>query len=184
MSKAIKVILAVVLCAAVFVGIYFLYGVLKEEYSPDQLSNDTAQTQDMDHSAPNFTVVDGQGNQVKLSDYFGKPIVLNFWATWCGYCKKEMPDFNTAYKKHPDVQFLMVNVTDGVQETMEAAKKYISDEGFTFPVLYDVTLQAANTYGASGLPMTVFIDKEGNLVTYANGMLSAENLERGIGMIK
>ena len=95
-----------------------------------------------------------------------------------------MPDFNAAYHDNPDIQFMMINVTDGMQETMEAAKSYIEKHGFDFPVFYDTTLQAANTYGASGLPMTIFIDRNGYPVTYANGMLTAENLKIGLDMIK
>ena len=95
-----------------------------------------------------------------------------------------MPDFNEAYHNNPDIQFLMINVTDGRQETMDSAKEFLEKGKYDFPVFYDKNLNAASTYGASGLPMTFFIDKSGNLVTYAGGMLTAENLAKGIEMIK
>ncbi len=185
MKKNVKWIIVAIICVIAFVGIYFLYDYLKDHYQPEQLAGDENSTQqNQDHKAPDFTVLDSDGREVKLSDYFGKPIVLNFWASWCYYCKVEMPDFEKAYQKHSDVQFLMINVTDGHQETMDSASQYIKDEGYTFPVFYDTKLEAATAYGASGLPMTIFIDKNGDLITYANGMLSAENLEKGISLIK
>lgn len=185
MNKKLKWFIAVILCIVVFIGIYFLYGYLKNHYEPQQLADDQSSEQSASaHLAPDFTVTDSAGNQVKLSNYFGKPIVLNFWASWCYYCKVEMPDFETAYKKYPDVQFLMVNITDGHQETKQSAADFIADSGFTFPVLYDEQLDAAKKYGTNSLPMTVFIDKNGELVTYANGKLSLENLEKAISMIK
>lgn len=190
MKKYRKLISIVIVSVVLFVGAYFLYGVLKENYAPDpfseQLSNTPTSDSEttVDLSAPDFTVIDENGNKVNLSDYFGKPIVLNFWASWCYYCKKEMPDFNIACRDNPDIQFLMVNVTDGKQETMSSAKDFIEASGYDFPVFYDTELNAASVYGASGLPMTVFIDKDGKLVTYANGMLSAENLNKGIELLK
>jgi len=196
MKKGIIWITSAIVAAAVFIGVFYLYRELSEKYAPDPFSGieitdtgkvtaaDTDSEESAKTTAPDFTVIDGEGKEVKLSDYFGKPIVLNFWATWCHYCKEEMPDFNNAYKNHPDVRFLMVNVTDGTNETVDGAKKYVSDNGFEFPILFDTKLNAVSTYGASGLPMTVFIDAEGNLVTYARGMLTAEQLERGIGYIK
>ena len=134
--------------------------------------------------APAFVVEKLDGTTFNLADHAGDVVWVNFWATWCYYCKMEMPDFNEAYKNNPDIQFLMVNVTDGYQETMDTAKKYLAEEGFEFPVLYDTSLEAANTYGASGLPMTVFIDEEGNMVTIARGMLSAEDLAKGLDFLK
>lgn len=134
-------------------------------------------------AAPDFTVLDEDGNQVKLSDYKGKPVVLNFWATWCGYCKMEMPDFDTAYAKYPDVQFLMVNVTDGVNETVEKAKTYVEAEGFSFEIFFDVKLEAVSRYGVTGYPTTFFIDKDGNAVAKQSGMLKLDVLEKGIAMI-
>ena len=133
---------------------------------------------------PDFTVVAGDGNPVSLSDFFGKPIILNFWASWCGPCKSEMPDFEEAYLEYGDeIQFLMVNLTDGSQETMEEAKAYIQDQGYTFPVYYDTQLDAAITYGASTIPMTFFIDKDGYGAAYARTALSRETLQQGIDMI-
>ena len=132
---------------------------------------------------PDFTVLDGEGNERKLSEFFGKPIVINFWATWCGYCVQEMPDFDQAAKNHPEVIFMMVNVTDGKRETMEKAKAFIAEQGFTFPVYYDTTLQAAMTYGASGLPRTFFIGADGSHVAHANGMIDAATLEFGLSKI-
>ena len=202
MKQTTRYLLILLICVSAFVCIYALYTALAEEYAPSPFAEitDTAQLaapdisapgtssadstqEEIDYSAPDFTVVDADGNKVRLSDFFGKPIVLNFWASWCHYCKEEMPAFDAAYKEHPEVTFLMVNVTDGRSETMESAKAYIRDGGFAFPVYYDTELDAASTYGASGLPMSVFIDADGNLVTYATGMLTAENLALGISMI-
>ena len=134
-------------------------------------------------NAPDFTVLDYNGNEVNLSDFAGKPIVLNFWATWCYYCKAEMADFNKAYANYPNVQFLMVNATDGERETVASAKKYVEQNGYDFDVFFDVNGDAVNTYGITGFPTTYFIDKDGNLIARGVGMLDYETLEQGIGMI-
>ena len=128
-------------------------------------------------NAPDFTVYDQNGNAVKLSDFAGKPIVLNIWATWCYYCMVEMPDFNEMYKSHPDVQFVMVNATGTNGETVESAKKYINDNGFEFPVYYDVDGDALFTYGVTSFPTTILITKSGELVYNRGGMLNAAQLD-------
>jgi thiol-disulfide isomerase/thioredoxin len=135
-------------------------------------------------TAPGFTVYDVDGNAVTLESLRGKPVVLNFWATWCGYCVMEMPDFQEAYEEFGDrIHFMMVNVTDGYQETEAAARAFIAGQDFTFPVYYDLDLSAAMAYGISSMPQTFFIDAEGMAVAYAQGALDAASLRRGIGML-
>ena len=135
-----------------------------------------------DYSAPNFSMETWDGNVVRLADYFGKPIVLNFWASWCGPCQGEMPGFQEIYEKYGDeIQFIMLNCTVG--DSKSDAKALIEENGYTFPVYFDTTGEASYTYGASSIPMTIFIDAEGKLATYARGALSAELLEKGIGYI-
>lgn len=134
--------------------------------------------------APDFTAVDAEGNEVKLSDYLGKPIVLNFWASWCPPCKSEMPEFNKVYEEMGDeVQFLMVDMVDGQRETKEKGEKYVADQGFTFPVLYDTKGEASYFYGVMSLPTTYFIDKDGYVITGAQGAIDEESLRKGIGYI-
>lgn len=188
MKKTVKWIIVAVLLALIIAGATLLYNRLSKDYSGNNLMSES-QTQDgaaskTANATPDFTVLDRDGNEVKLSDYKGKPVVLNFWATWCYYCRLEMPDFNEAYKKYPDVQFLMVNATDGVQETMASAQKYINDENYQFDVFFDTETEAVRAYYVTGFPATFFIDKDGNLVTRASGMLDMEKLEKGIGMIR
>lgn len=136
-------------------------------------------------AAPDFTVTDASGNVVQLSDFLGKPVVLNFWASWCGPCKSEMPDFESAYVEYGnDIHFLMVNLTDGYQETVELAQEFINEQGYTFPVYFDTENQNATiTYGVFSIPTTYFIDAEGNFVAHAKGALDMETLQKGISMI-
>ena len=135
-------------------------------------------------AAPDFTFYQLDGTAVNLSNFFGKPIVLNFWASSCGPCRSEMPDFQTAYDTLGDeVQFLMVNVTDGRWDTLESASGYIEAEGFTFPVFYDTDNHAAFTYGLRGLPTTFFINAAGSIVGSRSGAMSYDVLMGGINLI-
>ncbi len=129
------------------------------------------------HATQSFTVVDARGRSVELSSIRNKPVVVNFWATWCTYCVEEMPTFEDAYKKYgDDVVFMMVNMTEG-EETVAKAKAFVAERGYTFPVYFDQYGDAANTYRVSGLPMTLFIKRDGSLYTSHTGMLSKESLE-------
>lgn len=163
-----------------------MYNKLSKDYNNDIISQSTTNPEQQSNnanSAPDFTVLDMNGNRVSLSDYRGKPVVLNFWATWCYYCKEEMPDFNEAYKNHPEVQFLMVDATDGIQETQEKAKSYVAEQGFEFDIFFDTDQEAVSNYSVTGLPATYFIDKNGNIAAQRIGMMDKDTLENGINMI-
>lgn len=180
-------------------GAYILYGRLSADARTDNLSAQTpaeteSQTpQDSDAptetepskvEAPDFTVEDADGEKVKLSDYVGKPIVLNFWASWCSPCKSEMPEFNEAWEElDGEVQFLMVNMTDGARETVDTAKEYVEGQGFSFPVFFDTGSEAAMAYSAYSLPTTYFIDAEGYVVARAVGAIDGDTLQKGLDLI-
>ena len=113
------------------------------------------------------------------------PCVIDFYADWCGPCKKEMPDFQEKFQElGDDVIFLMVNMTDGSRETVEAASEFIAEQGYTFPVYYDSKTDAATKYNVSSIPATYFIDKRGNLIVGAKGAINSATLQKGIDMIK
>lgn len=155
-----------------------------EEAAEKETEQETEAAQETLTMAPTFSVTDSEGNQVNLTDFYGKPIVVNFWASWCGPCKSEMPDFEEAYQRYgEEVNFLMVNMTDGARETIEDAQAYVNANGYTFPVYYDVEQDAAITYGVTSIPSTYFIDKEGHAIAYAQGAISSDVLQTGLDMI-
>jgi len=133
--------------------------------------------------APDFSVLDADGNSVKLSDLRGKPVVLNFWASWCPPCKSEMPGFENVFSEvGGDIHFMMVCLVDGTRETIETGAEFIAGSGFTFPVYFDVGQEAANKYGIWSIPTTYFIDADGYFTAGAEGAISEETLRMGIEM--
>lgn len=153
-----------------------------DEETPAQ--EDSDDTQSDIPQAPDFTVVNADGNEVHLSDFRGTPVVLNFWASWCGPCKSEMPDFDDAAARlEGQVQFLLVNMTDGSRETMESAQAYLEETGISAPAYFDTSYSAAIAYGVTSLPTTYFIDAQGGAVARAMGAIDADTLQTGIDMI-
>lgn len=129
------------------------------------------------NTAPDFTVLDKDGNTVRLSDKFGKPVVINFWATWCPPCKQELPDFDKLCKEYGDrVVFMMVNLTDGYRDTVDGTKRFVSGKGYTFPVYFDTKDNAASAYNVSSIPQTTFIDAKGNIYTTRIGAMNEATL--------
>ena len=182
-----KGFIILVIGAVIFmVGAYALYTQLSQRIAPpEQLATQPTQQEAQSQAAPDFTVYDPEGNPVQLSSFFGKPIVLNFWASWCGPCQSEMPDFQEKYEQlGNDIHFFMVNMTDGQRETVELASQFVAQQDYTFPVFYDIQAQAATTYNVYSLPTTLFIDAQGNVVAQATGAIDAATLQKGIDMIK
>lgn len=155
--------------------------------TPNETSAEEGGSQDETEyklAALDFTVYDAQGNEVKLSDFFGKPIIINFWATWCPYCVEEMPVFEEAYRNYgDDIHFLMIDDVDGKRETQAVGESFIQEKGYTFPVYYDTEGFAGYTYQVYSLPTSVFIDGEGYIVIYYPGPLTAEMLQQGIDFV-
>lgn len=181
-------IIGVVFLALFLVGAYLSYSFLSGRYRPGEavkVPEGTSTEEVKKIPAPDFIVFDADGKEFKLSDLRGKPVVLNFWASWCPPCRVEMPHFNEVYKEMKDkVSFMMVDQVDGMRETAESGRRYIEEQGFSFPVYYDIKQQAAIAYGIRSIPVTLFIDSDGNIAGGYQGAIEKETLIRGINKIK
>lgn len=160
-----------------------------EEETAAETSGETEESGKQTVAAPDFTLVDQFGNSHTLSEYKGKTVFLNFWATWCGPCRMEMPYIQKVYEEYGsnggDVIILGVanpkteerpNNSDVSQEEVEL---FLSENGYTYPVVMDLDGSIFAAYGIQAFPTTFMIDKNGNVYGYAPGSLS-EDMVRSI----
>ena len=193
MQKKKFVIFILVLTILLF-GASILYKTLSERVSADQMQTystsgvgDATQTQSAqtpEQPMIDAIIYDKDENPIHLSSFAGKPIILNFWASWCGPCQAEMPDFQKMYEEYGDeIHFVMINSTDGSRETIETADSFIQNSGYTFPVYFDLDYYASYAYQAFSLPTTYFIDANGNVIAKGSGTLDRASLQRGIDYI-
>ncbi|MDR4475443.1 MAG: redoxin domain-containing protein [Nitrospira sp.] len=125
--------------------------------SPAPVANRAPQ---VDDEAPNFLLKDSQGFNVTLDQFRGKVVLLNFWATWCGPCKIEMPAMERLYRSFSRKEFEILAVSTDAQGTV-VTRPFQEEVGFTFPVLHDADFRVGLQYGARQLPMTFLIDRKG-----------------------
>ena len=147
---------------------------------PDTAESDSADADAI--LAPDFTLIDQFGNQHTLSDYQGKTVFLNFWATWCGPCRSEMPEIQQLYEDYGsnegDLIVLGVAAPNVGQEgSEEDIAAFLEENGYTFPVVMDYFGAFSNQYGIRAYPTTFMIDEDGNVFGYVESALTKEMME-------
>ncbi len=132
--------------------------------------------------APDFSLTDLSGSKVSLSDFKGKVVLVNFFATWCPPCRDEMADVNSFYNENKSKDIVVLAVDAG-QEDPTVVKNFMSQNDYTFPVLLDKDGKVGDTYRVDGIPAWFFIDKNGNVkATKVGATTQAELMMRALSM--
>jgi peroxiredoxin len=137
----------------------------------------TAPQPAINHPAPDFTLTTLTGETFSLSAARGKPVVLNFWATWCGPCQRELPALQAAAERYSD-RVLIIGVDQG--EEAETVQKYVDQLGLTFPIPMDSEFAVSALYNVRGLPTTFFIDPDGVIRQVWLGEMNSITLAEGV----
>ena len=121
----------------------------------------SVQASDISGPAPNFTLKSSSGKNIKLSELRGQVVLLNFWASWCGPCRQEMPLLDDLHKRYSKLGFTVLGVN--VEEDSSKAKNMLRSIPVTFPILFDTNNTVSKAYNVSAMPSTVMIDRDGNM---------------------
>ena len=150
---------------------------------PQNTNNDSNQI-DLNagaEKAPDFTLKDLEGNTVSLSDYIGKNVYINFFATWCPPCRDEMPEIEKIYQKYKDEGIVVLAVDLG--EDRDTVKSFIEENKYNFKVLLDSDQNVAEQYNITSIPVSVFIDKKGNIAAKQVGAMTIDQMESAVKLL-
>lgn len=127
---------------------------------------------DPDMTPPDFFIVPESGKTTRLSDLRGKPVLINFWNTWCPPCREEMPGLDRLYREYADqTEFIFINILAG-EKSVRDVTSFLADNGYSIPVYLDRQGEVAGIYGVSSIPATVVLDSDGEVVYAAAGSIS------------
>jgi peroxiredoxin len=147
---------------------------LRVEHTPES-QQEAANRLSVGSPAPGFTLQDLQGNDVQLSDFLGNDILLNFWATWCGPCRVEMPMFERNYEEYRDQGFIILGIN--FDEPEQTVNEFQEEFGLTFPILLDPGGEVQHLYRIPGYPSSIFVNREGNVRRIHIGIMTESQLE-------
>ena len=135
----------------------------------------TAQGLGVGSPAPDFTLADLDGNQVSLSDFRGKTVFINFWATWCPPCREEMPAIEALYQQYKDKDVVVLGVD--ILETEGEVRQFVEEGGYSWTFVIDTTGEVTASYGVPAIPTSFFIDKEGVIRAVSIGAMTKGAME-------
>ncbi|SHH61694.1 Peroxiredoxin [Caloranaerobacter azorensis DSM 13643] len=153
----------------------------KIEVEDDRLAEEVLPMQ-IGSLAPEFVLETLEGKKVSLEDYKGKIVLINFWATWCPYCVREMPYLNKLYLENKDNDFVVLGID--VMESKSEVESFAKKGGYEFPILLDKEGEVARNYLVSGLPMSVMLDKEGRIRAIQMGMMTYSQMKEMLDSVR
>lgn len=188
-----KIAIVVVLLGLAGYAIYQQFGKEKVEVADNQKQSTNDEKEviaqngiEIGKAAPDFELSKLDGTKVKLSDLKGKKVILNFWATWCGPCQREMPDMQEFYSKYQnDVEILAVNYTASEgSEGKEKVRRFAEEKGVTFPILLDTDIKVTTTYKVITIPTSYFVDTKGVIQDKFIGPMTVNEMEKRVANLK
>ena len=154
-----------------------------EAVEPAPATNDLEPAPAIGHPAPDFTLVNMAGEPVSLSDFRGQPVIVNFWATWCGPCRLEMPHLQESFAEHEAAGLVVLGVNLTQDDDVAAIPEFIDEFGLTFPIILDEEGQMRKLYELPGQPASVFIDRDGIITEFWRGPINQQFIEERLAKI-
>ncbi len=173
------------LITVIFLGLVFVVGGIGLHQQNKTAVATVASAPQKGYRMPQFSVAEYPGNKtINTNGLIGKPIFINFWASWCPPCQMETPDIVKAYKQFGDkVVFLSVNMTS--QDKMDSMEQFVKHYGITWPVALDKTGSVMQKYNIVGFPTSIFVNRQGIITDVNVGLITAENLNSQLkGLLK